>query len=132
MGQTAGHWMRTTHKLPMDSIGLVAVDPKHEISIDSEAVWRRTEIMGGSREANLIAAVRPRLFTSWREEEEGMGYEFNAADPDSEQSILEHLHDLVFYRYTGEALTRTQFEKEVRTAFYFQPEHVWFKQRMLR
>lgn len=132
MEQTAGHWMRTTHKLPMDSIGLVAVDPKHEISIDSEAVWKQTEIMGGSREANLIAAVRPYLFKSWKEEEEGMGYEFNAADPDSEQSILEHLHDLVFYRYTGEALTRSQYEKEVRKAFYFEPDYIWFKQRMIR
>lgn len=130
--QTEGHWMRTTHKLPMDSIGLVATDPKHELSIDSEAVWKRAEIMGGSREANLIAALRPYLFKSWKEDEEGMGYEFDAADPDSEQSILEHLHELVFYRYTGEALTRSQFEKEVRKAFYFEPEHVWFKQRKIR
>jgi hypothetical protein len=131
MEQTAGHWRKTTHKLPMDSIGLVAVDPKHEISIDSETVWKKAEIMGGSREANLIAAIRPHLFESWKEEEEGMGYEFDAAAPDSEQSILEHLNELVFYRYTGTARTRPQFEKEVRKAFYFEPDHVWFKQRMI-
>lgn len=130
--KTEGHWMKTTHKLPMDSIGLVATDPKHELSFDSESVWRQTEIMGGSREANLIAAVRPYLFKSWKEEEEGMGYEFDAADLDSEQSILEHLQELVFYRYTGDALTRSQYEKEVRKAFYFEPDHVWFKQRMIR
>lgn len=116
----------------MDSIGLVAVDPKHELSIDSEAVWKQTEIMGSSRESDLIAAIRPHLFKSWTEEDEGSGYEFDAADLDSEQSILEHLHDLVFYRYTGEALTRSQYEKEVRKAFYFEPDHVWFKQRMIR
>ncbi|WP_298183759.1 hypothetical protein [uncultured Pseudomonas sp.] len=131
MEKTEGHWLKTTHKLPMDSIGLVATDPKHEPLMDSEAVWKQTEIMGGSREADLIAVVRPHLFKSWKEEEEDMGYEFNAADPDSEQSILEHLHDLVFYRYTGAALTRSQFEKEVRKAFYFEPDHVWFKQRMI-
>lgn len=124
--------MKTTHKLPMDSIGLVATDPKHELSLDSESLWRQTEIMGGSREANLIAAVRPYLSKSWKEDEDGQGYEFDAADPDSEQSILEHLHEFVFYRYTGEALTCSQFEKEVRKAFYFEPEHVWFKQRMIR
>lgn len=128
MEKTEGHWQKTTHKLPMDSIGLVATDPKHELSIDSESVWKQTTIMGGSREDNLIAAVRPFLFKSWKEEEEGMGYVFNAADPDSEQSILEHLHELAFYRYTGKALTRAQFEKEVRKAFYFEPDHVWFKQ----
>ncbi|HCF3361337.1 TPA: DUF5623 domain-containing protein, partial [Pseudomonas aeruginosa] len=132
MEKTEGHWLKTSHKLPMDSIGLVAIDPKHELSLDSESVWKQTTIMGGSREADLIAAVRPLLFKSWREEEEGMGYDFNAADPDSEQSILEHLHDLAFYRYTGAALTRAQYEKEVRKAFYFEPEHVWFKQRKIR
>jgi len=131
MEQTAGHWMKATHKLPMDSIGLVAVDPKHELSIDSEAVWRQTEIMGNSRELNLIATVRPHLFKSWKEEYEGMGYEFDAADLDSEQSILEHLQELTFYRYTGDALTRSQYEKEVRKAFYFEPEHIWFKQRKI-
>lgn len=131
MAQTKGHWMKTTHKLPMDSIGLVAVDSKHELSIDSEAVWKQTEIMGGSREASLIAVLRPHLFMCWREEEEDMGYKFDAADPDSEQSILDHLHDLVFYRYTGEALTRSQYQKEIRKAFYFEPMHAWFKQRMI-
>lgn len=131
MEQTVGHWMKTTHKLPMDSIGLVAVDPKHELSIDSEVAWRRTELMGNSREANLVAAIRPHLFKSWKEEEEGMGYEFDAADLDSEQSILEHLQELTFYRYTGDALTRSQYEKEVRKAFYFEPEHIWFKQRKI-
>jgi len=131
MEKTEGHWMKTTHKLPMDSIGLVATDPKNELSLDSESVWRQTAIMGGSTEANLIAAIRPHLFKSWKEDEEGQGYEFDAADLDSEQSLLEHLHEFVFYRYTGAALTRSQFEKEVRKAFYFEPDHVWFKQRMI-
>lgn len=132
MDKTDGHWLKTTHKLPMDSIGLVATDPKHEISIDSESVWKRTAIMGTSTETSIIAAIRPHLFNSWKEDEEGQGYEFDAADLDSEQSILEHLHELAFYRYTGKALTRAQFEKEVRKAFYFEPDHVWFKQRMIR
>lgn len=132
MEKTEGHWLKTTHRLPMDSIGLVATDPKHELSLGSESVWKQTAIMGGRSEANLIAAIRPHLFNSWKEDEEGQGYEFDAADPDSEQSILEHLHELVFYRYTGEALTRSQYEKEVRKAFYFEPEHVWFKQRKIK
>ncbi|OGB22945.1 MAG: hypothetical protein A3I66_16285 [Burkholderiales bacterium RIFCSPLOWO2_02_FULL_57_36] len=132
MEKTQGHWLKTTHKLPMDSIGLVATDPKHEISLDFESVWKQTTIMGTSTEASIIAAIRPHLFNSWKEDEEGQGYEFDAADLDSEQSILEHLHELAFYRYTGKALTRSQFEKEVRKAFYFEPEHVWFKQRKIR
>lgn len=131
MERTQGHWMKTTHKLLMDSIGLVAIDPKHEPLLESEAVWKQIELMGTSREANLIAAIRPHLFMSWKEDEEAQGYDFDAADADSEQSILEHLHGLAFYRYTGHALTRKQYEKEVHRAFYFEPEHIWFKQRKI-
>ncbi|WP_147411211.1 hypothetical protein [Pseudomonas cavernicola] len=87
--------------------------------------------MGTSREANLIAVVRPHLFESWKAEEEVEGYDFDPADADNEQSILEHLYGLVFYRYTGQEFTLSQYEKEVHKAFYFEPEHIWFKQRKI-
>ncbi|HEP9710543.1 hypothetical protein [Pseudomonas aeruginosa] len=131
LDRTRDQWKRTSHKLLMDAIGLVAIDPKEEPLVESEGDWKRTELMGTSREANLITSIRPHLYMAWKDEDEAEGYAFDESDADSEQAILEHLHDLTFYRYTGSATTPAKFMKDVRKAFYFRPEHVWFKQRKI-
>ncbi|EMB4856968.1 MULTISPECIES: DUF5623 domain-containing protein [Pseudomonas] len=131
IARTRDHWKRPNHKLLMDSIGLVGIDPKEEPLLESEGDWKQTDLMGTSRETNLIASIRPHLFMTWKEEDEAEGYAFDEADADSEQSILDHLYDLTFYRYTGSATTPAKFMKDVRKAFYFRPVHVWFKQRKI-
>lgn len=131
IARTRDHWKRTNHKLLMDSIGLVAIDPKDEPLLESEGDWKQTDLMGTSRETNLIGCIRPHLFMTWKEEDEAEGYAFDEADADSEQSILDHLYDLTFYRYTGSATTPAKFIKDVRKVFYFSPSHIWFKQRKI-
>ncbi|UXJ50302.1 hypothetical protein [Pseudomonas citronellolis] len=132
LDHTRDHWKKTNQKLLMDSIGLVAVNPKYEVLLEAEADWKQTDFMGTSREANLIASIRPHLFKYWKEEDEANGYAFDDASTDSEQSILDHLNDLTFYRYIGEATTSANFIKDIRKAFYFDVEHAWFKQRLIQ
>lgn len=131
LDRTRNHWRRTNQQLLMDAVGLVAVDPKDEPLLDAEGEWRRTELMGTSREANLVASIRPHLFLDWKEEDEAEGYVFDEADADTEQSVIEHLSDLTFYRYLGSATTVAKFRKDVEKAFYFRPAHIWFKQQKI-
>lgn len=129
--RTRDHWSRKTLRLEMDSIGLVAVDPKHEPYLEPDTPWRMEEFMGTSREANLVNAIRPHLFPEWKEEDEQEGYSFDIEDMDIEDSLVEHLNSLVFYRYVGPARTQKQFWKEVNDFVYFRPQHVWFKQELI-
>lgn len=88
--------------------------------------------MGTSWEGSLVSSVRAHLFKYWREEDEAEGYPFDESSEDSEESLVEHLHGLAFYRYIGKASTPAGFMRDVRKAFYFGVEHAWFKQKLLR
>ncbi|WP_172146552.1 hypothetical protein [Pseudomonas tumuqii] len=131
MARTAGHWLKVDRKLLMNSSGLVAVDVSEEPSFEPGSPWKPVQLMGTSREAELIEVLRPHLFEVWREEDLAEDVSFDPADPDAEQSLLEHLENLSFFRYVGQARTSRQFLIEVREAFFFQPVHVWFKQRLI-
>ncbi|HBN8384865.1 TPA: DUF5623 domain-containing protein [Pseudomonas aeruginosa] len=130
--RTRHFWEKTNQKVLMDSIGLVAVDPKYDVLHEEESKWKRTELMGTSWERSLVSSVRPHLFKYWREEDEADGYSFDESSEDSEESLAEHLHGLVFYRYVGKATTPAAFMRDARKAFYFGVEHAWFKQRLLQ
>tara|TARA_R110002020_G_scaffold121942_6_gene277092 strand:+ start:338 stop:1285 length:948 start_codon:yes stop_codon:yes gene_type:complete len=131
MLQTRYHWNRLDQKLQMDSIGLVAIDVKHELSGGFDGDWKAILFLDASQEAKLVAALRPLLFEAWKEEDELEGYPFDPASPDSEQSILDHLSDLKFYRYVGPAKTLRHFMQATEQAFFFEPEHIWFKQKRI-
>ncbi|EIU5571802.1 TPA: DUF5623 domain-containing protein [Pseudomonas aeruginosa] len=130
--RTRLHWKKANLKVQMDSIGLVATDPKHDVLLEEESNWRRSEPMGTSWEGSLVSSVRAHLFKYWREEDEAEGYPFDESSEDSEESLVEHLHGLAFYRYIGKASTPAGFMRDVRKAFYFGVEHAWFKQKLLR
>lgn len=118
-------------KLVMDSIGLVAADPKDELLLEGEPLWQRVEMMGTYREENLVAVTRPHLYKSWKEEEEAMGLLFDPEREDADDSVREHLEGLVFYRYLGSATTKSRFLADVKKGFYFEPMHIWFKQNLI-
>lgn len=132
MERTRHHWKRTNLKVMMDSIGLVAVDPKQDVLLEEESNWKRTELMGTSWEGSLVSSVRPHLFKCWREEDAADGYSFDESSEDSEDSLVQHLHGLAFYRYVGTASTPAAFMRDARKAFYFGVEHAWFKQKLLQ
>jgi hypothetical protein len=122
---------KSDQKLVMDSIGLVAADPKDEPLLEGEALWQKVEMMGTYREENLVEVTRPHLYKSWKEEYEAMGWLFDPAKEDAEDSVREHLEGLVFYRYLGGATTKGSFLADVRKSFYFEPMHIWFKQKLI-
>ena len=129
--KTQHHWSQKNQKLLMDSIGLVAIDSKDEPHADYEALWGQVEMAGTVREENLVDALRPHLFEIWKAEDEAEGWPFDVTSSDVEESLREHIEDLSFYRYKGEARTKKQFLGEVRNSFYFEPMHCWFKQRLI-
>ncbi len=118
-------------KLVMDSIGLVATDPKDELLFEGEPLWQRVEMMGTYREENLVAVTRPHLYKSWKEEEEAMGLLFDPEREDADDSVREHLEGLIFYRYLGSATTKSRFLADVKKGFYVEPMHIWFKQNLI-
>jgi hypothetical protein len=122
---------RSDQKLVMDSIGLVAADPKDELLLEGEALWQKVEMMGTYREENLVEVTRPHLYKSWKDEYEAMGWLFDPSKEDAEDSVREHLDGLMFYRYLGGATTKSSFLADVRKGFYFEPMHIWFKQRLI-
>jgi hypothetical protein len=129
--RTAEHWRNTNHKLLMDSPGLVAVDVKEEPFFESSSHWREARVLGTSKEANVLETIHPHLFEAWREEDEAEGVVFDPANPDTEHSLLDHMENLTFYRYVGPAQNRKQVMAEVSKAFFFEPMHIWFKQRLI-
>ncbi|MFL9812888.1 hypothetical protein D7241_06490 [Stutzerimonas sp. VN223-3] len=129
--RTQHDWSKKSVRLEMDSIGLVALDPKFEPYLEPDTPWRRAELIGTHKERNLLDALRPHLFPIWKQEDEQEGYDFNIEDMDCEESLSEHLHGLVFYRYVGPANTVKQFWKEVAKLAFFRPQHVWFKQKLI-
>lgn len=130
--RTRHHWKKSNLKVLMDSIGLVAVDPKHDVLLEEESNWKRTDLMGTNWENSLVASVRHHLFSTWREEDELEGYAFDEASDETDASLMEHLHGLAFYRYVGAASTAAEFKRDAQRAFYFGVELAWFKQKLLR
>lgn len=131
IGRTGDHWARLDQKLVMDSIGLVAADPKDELLYEGESLWQQVEVMGTAREENLVEVSRAHLYRIWKEEDDAEGWPFDASSQETEDSLREHLEGLTYYRYVGSATTRKSFLTDVRKGFYFEPTHVWFKQRLI-
>ena len=129
--KTGGQWAQLDQKLLMDSIGLVAADPKDELLHEGESLWQQVEVMGTAREENLVEVSRPHLYRIWKEEDDAEGWPFDASSQETEDSLHEHLEGLAYYRYVGSATTRKSFLADVQKAFYFGPTHIWFKQRLI-
>lgn len=129
--RTSDQWARLDQKLVMDSIGLVAADPKDELLYEGESLWQQVEVMGTVREENLVEVSRPHLYRFWKEENNVEGWPFDASSQETENSLREHLEGLAYYRYVGSATTRKSFLADVRKGFYFGPTHIWFKQRLI-